>query len=227
MKLHTISFILALFCFQVKAQDLIVKTNGDTIHAKILEVGINAISYKKSNFLDGPTFVESKTNIAFVKYANNEVEQFSQSTNSTSPPSTSSQSIAPQPTAEKNKIELIDNTYYINGQKAKRKEVNKLLGSSSNPAITLGLKSAKLTSGAQKIIKITSIPTTLGGGFTFLWTGIDLYNLVQRGRTTQQAYINAALSLLGTISLPITNKILKKKSNKMYGKLIDAYNVTN
>jgi hypothetical protein len=244
---NTILLLLILFisCFQLKAQDLIVKTNRDTIKAKITEVGTNAISFKKWGNLDGPTFVESKSDILFIKYNNGEVQQFSKAiptntasigsmtnsaatnTNSVMSNTNAASSATQQPTDGKIKIERTGSKYTINGQKASRKMVNEQLGKSKNPAIQVPLKATKMMGGAQKIVKITSIPTTIGGGFTFLWKGIDMWNDIQRGRATTQSYVNAALSLVGTLTLPITNKILKKKSNKMYDKLIDLYNVTN
>lgn len=245
-KLNTILLLLTLSVFcELKAQDLIIKTNRDTIKAKITEVGTNAISFKKWNSLDGPTYVESKSDILMVKYSNGEIQQFAKSiptnttsvssftnslntnTNSVMSNTNSVSSNTQQPTDGKVKIERVGSKYTINGQKVSRKTVNEQLESSKNPAIIAPLKATKLMGGAQKIVKITSIPSTIGGGFTFLWKGVDMWNDIQRGRATTQSYVNAALSLVGTLTLPITNKILKKKSNKMYDKLIDIYNVTN
>jgi hypothetical protein len=127
----------------------------------------------------------------------------------------------------KNKIERDGSKFMINGKKAKKKQVDELLSKSKNPAIIVPLKAAKLTSGAQKIVKIANIPASIGGGFTTLFTFVNLYNDIQRGRANSKSYLNAGISLVGTLTLPITNKILKKKSGKMYDKLIDMYNLTN
>ena len=93
--------------------------------------------------------------------------------------------------------------------------------------IPLSLKGAKLTSGAQKIVKLANIPASIGGGFTTLLTFVNMYNDIQRGRASTSSYVNAGLRLVGTLTLPITNKILKKKSGKMYDNLISMYNTTN
>jgi len=237
-------FLLLVVClasFCMNSQDLILKTNGDTIMAKVMEVGINAVSYKKFNYPDGPVFVESKSDIRLIRYHNGDIQQFNQSapiatrsdslrkdsvaSSQSSTQSTSTQTTTPQ--EQKVKIEHIDNKYTINGQPAKLKEVDRQLGTSKNPAIIIPLKAAKAMGTAGKITKITSYPTTILGGATFLVKGIDLWNDIQRGRTTSKSYTNAILSLFTTISLPITNKILKNKSDKMHDKLIDMYNVTN
>lgn len=227
---------LGLSFFQLKAQDLILRTTGDTIKGKITEIGTNAITYKKADNLNGPTFVENKSNILMIKLASGEIQKFTPSAVNTSTNSimtntaTSTNTSSNTATASsdgKVKIERVGSKYTIDGKKASRKMVNEQLGKSKNPAILVPLKATKMMGGAQKITKITSIPTTIGGGFTFLLTGVDMWNDIQRGRATTSSYVNAALSLVGTLTLPITNKILKKKSNKMYDKLIDAYNVTN
>ena len=62
---------LASFLYQSGfAQDTIVRYNGDKISAKVLEISSTDVKYKKSNFLDGPTFVESKNDIYKIKYSN-------------------------------------------------------------------------------------------------------------------------------------------------------------
>lgn len=244
-----ILIFIAILNTSLKSQDLIIKTNGDSIKAKITEVGTIGISFKKTDFPDGPTFVVSKSEILMVKYSNGKTEQFNAAitTNTMSAGSftnginsgtnsviTNSNSAIPgtlsgnQQTDSKTKIEMIDSKKFtINGQKASRKEVDKLLGKSKNPAILVPLKAAKMTKTAQKIVKLTSIPTSIGGGFSTLVTGIDMYNDIRRRRDNTQTYTNALMSLVGTLTLPITNKILKNKSDKMYEKLIDMYNLTN
>lgn len=237
IKLHYILIVFSFICINLKAQDLIFKTNGDTIRAKITEVGTNAVSYKKVTMLDGPTFIEYKEDVLMIKYGNGEIQKFAKTnptnnampnSSSTSTSSTSSgTNTAGKQTDGKNKIEKDGNKFTINGKKAKAKEVDKLMGKSKNPLVIVPLKLAKITRISQKITKITSIPTTIGGGFTTLVKVIDLYNDVHRGRDNSKTYVNFGLSLVGTLALPITSKILKKNSDKMYEKIIDAYNLTN
>jgi hypothetical protein len=232
-----ILFVTILMSIRLKSQDLILKLNGDSIKAKISEVGTNAVSFKKADFPDGPTFVESKSDIILIRYSNGQVQQFntpgSPSINETAKSNTNIPSVVATGTAnntlsqanDKIKIERDGKKYKINGKKASLKEVDRQLGQSKNPAILLPLKAATIMGKAQKIAKLTSIPTTIGGGFSLLWTGIDLYNDIQRGRAKN--YLGVITSFLGTFSLPITSKILKSKSDKMHDKLIDMYNLTN
>lgn len=234
--------LLACCCLsgKIKSQDLILKTNGDSIKAKITEIGTNGISYKKFDYQNGPTYVEDKSNILLIKLASGEIQKFAPAVANTATTSIMTNTSIPTNSAvtsnststlasndSKIKIERDGKKFTINGQKASRKKVNEQLSKSKNPLVIVPLKAAKLTKGAQTIVKLTSIPTSIGGGFAILVTGVDLYNDIRRGRDNTKTYTGILTSLVGTITLPITNKLLKNKSDKMYDKIIDAYNLTN
>ena len=239
MKTSIKFFALLIFLsVQSQAQDTIMKANGNLIAAKILEVGTNAISYKKYGYMDGPMFVVDKKEIAYVKYADGQREDFLVNNNALTNgqkavldtnliKQNEAQKMEMLTTSGMNKIEVMDGKFTVNGQKASRKDVNRLLEKFKNPAITIPLKAAKTTKTIQKIVKITAIPTTVGGGSALLWTGIDMYNDIRRGRDNTSTYVGTFTSLFTTVSLPITGKLLKNKSDKMYDKLIDVYNLTN
>lgn len=62
--------------------DLIQKTNGTEIQAKILEVSSSEIKYKNFDYLDGPTIVLPISEISSIKYPNGKTETFSKSASS-------------------------------------------------------------------------------------------------------------------------------------------------
>lgn len=63
--------VLLLFCIgDLFSQDIIVKNNGENIKAKISEVGITEIRYKRWDNLNGPIMVISKQDVATIKYKN-------------------------------------------------------------------------------------------------------------------------------------------------------------
>ncbi|GAB3796350.1 hypothetical protein GCM10028819_13810 [Spirosoma humi] len=68
--------------------DQIVLRNGDVIEAKIKEVGVNEIKYKKCERPDGPDYTISKRDVLSIKYSTGDVERF----NSAANPSSSSSS---------------------------------------------------------------------------------------------------------------------------------------
>lgn len=58
------------------ACDQIVMRNGDLTDAKILEVGVNEIRYKKCRREDGPEYVVSKSDVLSIRYANGDIDRF-------------------------------------------------------------------------------------------------------------------------------------------------------
>lgn len=216
---------------RLKAQDTIVKTNGDIIIAKILEVGTDAVSYKKLSFTDGPTFTDKKTDIAQIRFHNGQKQEFIKAVNvqnpatvnmPTSPAAPGNDYMKSGPVSDHYRIEVLNKKYMVNGQKISRREVDRIIGKSKNPAVQVALKTAKATKLAQKIVGLTSIGTTIGGGVTSVVTVINCFR-----SPAPSSYLNAGLSLVGTMALPITSKILKKKRDKLYDKVIDLYNAAN
>ena len=57
--------------------DQLVMRNGDLIDAKILEVGVDEIRYKRCNRDDGPDYVVSKSDALSIRFANGDIERFS------------------------------------------------------------------------------------------------------------------------------------------------------
>lgn len=67
--------------------DQIVLRNGDVIDAKVKEVGVNEIRYKKCDRQDGPDYTISKRDVLSIKYPNGEIERFSTASTSNAPSS--------------------------------------------------------------------------------------------------------------------------------------------
>ena len=70
-------FVFALSAFiSLNAQDIITKKDGTDIPAKILEVNIDEVKYKRYSNLEGPTYTILKSDILIVRYENGENEVF-------------------------------------------------------------------------------------------------------------------------------------------------------
>jgi hypothetical protein len=102
-----------------------------------------------------------------------------------------------------------------------------LLAKSTNPKVQAIAQTAKLTKVFQKVVKLTSIPTTIGGGVTSIVTFTNVYKQIKDGGASVNSYVNAGLSFLGTLSLPIASRLLKNQRDKIYDRAIDLYNITN
>jgi hypothetical protein len=64
------TILITLFVLTCYSQDLITKKNGEDIQAKVLEVGLAEIKYKKFDNLGGPTFVINKSDVLIIRYEN-------------------------------------------------------------------------------------------------------------------------------------------------------------
>lgn len=60
------------------AQDMITRKTGEEIMAKILEVNLTEIKYKKFDNPDGPTFTVLKSEVFMIKYENGTKDMFNQ-----------------------------------------------------------------------------------------------------------------------------------------------------
>lgn len=74
---NTLLICLIAFCaFTGFAQDTIVKRSSEIIIAKILEISPTEIRYKKFDFQDGPTYIEIKSKVQMIRFANGMKEIF-------------------------------------------------------------------------------------------------------------------------------------------------------
>ena len=78
-------FALIIFAITGYSQDLITENSGNDINAKILEVTSTEVKYKKTNFLDGPTFTILKSDILMIRYANGTKDVFGKSASNVKP----------------------------------------------------------------------------------------------------------------------------------------------
>ncbi|MBP5572259.1 MAG: hypothetical protein J6X39_06280 [Bacteroidales bacterium] len=77
MKKTLIIVAISLFgSIGLYAQDIITKTDGTDLQAKILEITIGEIKYKKFSNLDGPTYTILKSEVMFITYENGDRDIF-------------------------------------------------------------------------------------------------------------------------------------------------------
>ncbi|WP_026463268.1 hypothetical protein [Adhaeribacter aquaticus] len=70
-------FFFIFFSYAANAQDIIIKKNGDEIQAKVLEIEVNVVKYKRFDNLTGPTISVLKNELFMIKYENGTKETFS------------------------------------------------------------------------------------------------------------------------------------------------------
>lgn len=62
------------FSLDVLAQDVIVKTDGEEIEAKVIEIGLSEIKYKRFDNPEGPIIVITKSDVFKINYENGTYE---------------------------------------------------------------------------------------------------------------------------------------------------------
>jgi hypothetical protein len=74
-----LQLFLLFFSFGMLAngQDIITKTNGDEIQARVFEVSTNEIKYKRFDNPEGPDYVIDKSQVFMIKYENGNKDVFS------------------------------------------------------------------------------------------------------------------------------------------------------
>ena len=73
---HFLIGICCLLSVLMQAQDTLYKRSGEIIPAKILEINIKEVSYKRSDLLEGPLFVILKNDIKKIRYATGTIDSF-------------------------------------------------------------------------------------------------------------------------------------------------------
>ena len=71
------AILTTTFCF---SQDVITKTDGEEVKAKVLEVTQSEIKYKKFDNPNGPTFTIFKKEVFMIKYGNGSKDVFNSET---------------------------------------------------------------------------------------------------------------------------------------------------
>ncbi len=75
------SFIVMLLSASfLYAQDIITLRTGETINAKVSEVGINEVRYFKASNANGPVYVAAKTDISQIVYESGNKDVFNATT---------------------------------------------------------------------------------------------------------------------------------------------------
>lgn len=71
--------LIVIFCFVqliMRGQDTIYKRNGEILSAKVLEINISDISYKRTDLPNGPLMVVAKDDIRKIKYVTGMIDSF-------------------------------------------------------------------------------------------------------------------------------------------------------
>ena len=142
MKNQIVLTMLSLAALNVAAQDVVVKKDGSTILAKVLEVNQDNIKYKKFSNQNGPTYTINLSDVMSVNYENGEKDTFDVTHISSAPAEdTSSQKVIERNPASDNQqlIAKYNKPIVLNDKKKSNKLADKYIlvfGMSENSVLS-------------------------------------------------------------------------------------------
>ncbi len=236
------AFTITAITAQAQDQDVIVTMKGQTINAHVRKVKDgNAIYWK---FFHRVKFPVDK--ILYIQYADGKKTEFNKVTSAknyknysqlakSSPVPAKKDSVAgkttavaPAPGYHKFYIERLGNNFRLDSTDiVGPRRIEQVLAQSGDPMMAANLKVAKTLRKFSSITKIASYPGSTGGSYASYLTFKNLFDQMKAGPVSFNTYLGAGLSFIGTLSLPITQAILKHKQNKMYDKMLTMYSQGN
>ena len=152
---RTVLFIISIISTSfLYAQDVIVKTNGEEIEAKIVEVHETEIHYKKHNNQTGPTYILNVTSLKEIRYENGDVEKYKTAENKSKQGKT-------YKVQKSEEIIVRSGLYYYRGSQISSKKVKQLFAQhNSDEAITMWNR-ASVNQGISYAANVVSYPIVL------------------------------------------------------------------
>jgi hypothetical protein len=216
-------FSVLLLSHPAFSQDSIFKTSGEVIQAKILEVSPSEIKYKKFNFLDGPTYIESRSGIDYVIYSNGLKEKMLVTAAPPKPaPADGGGSDYYDPNTQKSlhvdKMQPYGAAKYrFEGRKIGEREMQSVLMKTQDRQIVQLVQNSK---DAHKLQYIGFAAFPLGiASIYVLGNSVGSY-----GRVSSGAVAGGLLLLGGSIACPIISGVFKHKRIVYNRKAVELYN---
>ena len=226
--LFTISLLASEMAF---AQDTIRLRSGEVIPAQVQEIGISEIRYKQWSNLEGPTYVQPKSEIISITYKNGTKDNF---IIISAPTQTATASTVPpdDDILTDSHIDQTNPRYYLlkydnksasnlalDGKPLSKEEALKILGQDNYDTFMSGNKLASSTAWMPPISVISTF-----GGIGLACAG---YKNVQNNKNISSG---VSMATWGTISaaigihLFIAGIIVQRIASKRYHGVIDDYN---
>ncbi|MDR1341738.1 MAG: hypothetical protein LBK18_00615 [Prevotellaceae bacterium] len=192
-----IIFMLAAVTFfgmSAKAQDIITLKNGDEIKAKVQEIGISEVKYKKYDNLTGPVYTLLKAEIFMIKYENGKKDVFKDEP-------------AAAAVSTENKPEE---------GLAPTKSQNMALGlfTGQKPKASLEIANTKFENAYGEKLSAQEVRSVLAG----MPNALELYESGRRMRTTGWVFlgVGAGCIVVGGSMMDIDNAASFKKATPLY-----------
>jgi len=160
MKKHLLFALLLFVSLAAKAQDTIIKRNGDKLVVKLIEVNVNDVKYKLLDYLEGPMFTISKQDIKEIGYANGKKESFE----SYVPPSVTHQEYVPQDLT----IQTSGKYFYYKDKKIRERDMLAVTQKLNDKKINLMVKTVERDRFIQNMTTDASIACGVVGMYMYV-----------------------------------------------------------
>jgi hypothetical protein len=228
IKCHLIVAAFFLILNNLVAQDTIVKRNGDIIYARVLEIGPAEVKYKRSDFSDGPLYVETKEAIKSIRYSNGLKEEYVLVEVKT-PVYVGARE--PDYIKDRNKEQLaygkIQQTgtrFYYKNSSLGENELHSILLKTKDKEI-VGLVGKSKDSRALQYIGFGAIPLGIGAVYLLQRSGFPpFYYQYGPSNTNNGDLALSAVCFVAAIACPIGSGIFKQKRKASNRAAIELYN---
>lgn len=227
-----IAFFILFLCIQINAQDTLLFRDDSKIAAKVFEINIETIKYKKIDNLEGPDFIINKSDIKKIIFANGVIDTFSIAEKSVEMPNNNS-----YVTSKYSKIEYKNNHYYFVDQpqniKPRAIGISKIKKTTTAFANENSLADLKLSiKGVRKAQQTQIVCGSVGAGCIAASYGVGLVSLWSSTAVSEDGnddfanggYITAASLLVGGLSLEVTSIVYNIKRKNRLKKTVELYN---
>lgn len=216
----------------MNAQDTLLFRDESKIVAKVFEIGIETIKYKKFDNIEGPDFITNKSDIKKIIFANGVTDTFSIAEKAVTIPENT-----PFVTAKYSKIEYKNRHYYFVDQIPNLKP--RAIGISKIKIITTAFANEKSLPdlklsiiGVRKAQQTQIICASVGAGCLVASYGVAIISLLSSTAVSRDGnddfanggYITAATLLAAGLSLEVTSIVYNIKRKNRLKKTVELYN---
>jgi hypothetical protein len=201
---------IVLLGFTSYAQDIITTKKGEDIKAKVLEINIHEVKYKKVENPDSPIYTLLKSDILMIRYENGSKDIFNEESKETA------KAEGNRETLSKNRISIVEGDHFLNGEPISGGEMKSILFQDSE-AKEIYKSSQRIRTGST-LFAIGSIICSTAS----IILSID--NLSRAEKVTDEELNRPLYPLIPAVALCIPSLILRKVANRRKAEAIETYN---
>lgn len=201
---------IVLLGFASYAQDIITTKKGEDIKAKVLEITIHEVKYKKVENPDSPIYTLLKSDILMIRYENGSKDIFNEESKETA------KAEGNRETLSKNRISIVEGDHFLNGEPISGGEMKSILF--QDPEAKEIYKSSQRIRTGSTLFAIGSIICSTAS----IILSID--NLSRAEKVTDEELNRPLYPLIPAVALCIPSLILRKVANRRKAEAIETYN---